>query len=110
MRFQSTFRLSKDIEVRAKRKSASVRPGSKAGDLMEKVLEACIQLPQVEGGSAELHQYLAEAVRKIFATAVSGILIRQGSGYSLAAISSPVKEGADKAALLSHVSTFATQA
>ena len=77
---------------------------------MEKVLDACIQLPQTEGGCSGIYRHLAEAVRKIFATAVSGILVREGAGYSLAAVSSPVKEGADKAALLSHVSTFATQA
>jgi two-component system NtrC family sensor kinase len=77
---------------------------------MDKVLDACIQLPLVDGEPKGLQEYLAESVRKIFSTAVSGILVREKSGYSLAAVSSPVKEGSDKAALLSHVSTFATQA
>src|SRR5690348_7668124 len=77
---------------------------------MEKVLDACAQLPSLGSDAGSLRDFLTEASRKIFAANIAGMLVREGETYSLSAIAGPVKEGSTRTALLSHVQSFATQA
>jgi PAS domain S-box-containing protein len=98
--------------MRPRKKSASSRPKTqaKAGSSMEKILEACVQLRLIQGGTEEQHAFVAEASRKIFGAAVAGVLLRERDGHNLSAVSPAVKEGSGKTALLSHARSFATQA
>jgi PAS domain S-box-containing protein len=57
-----------------------------------------------------LREYLAETARKLFASSLSCILIRDGLSYVLEPVSSGVKDPAVTTALLAHARSFATQA
>jgi two-component system NtrC family sensor kinase len=77
---------------------------------MEKVLAGCAQLPSLGSEPGALPEFLVETARKIFAVTLAGMLVPNGETHTLDAVSTAVKEGAGKAALLSHLRSFATQA
>jgi PAS domain S-box-containing protein len=77
---------------------------------MDKVLEACTQLQAMYGEARAVREYVAETARKVFAAALSGILLRDGQTYSLEVVSSGVKDGPGRSVLLSHARSFAGQA
>ncbi len=77
---------------------------------MEKVLEVCAHLPLLGGKPEALREFLVDTARKIFTVTVAGMLVREEESHSLSAISTAVKEGVGKTALLSHAKSFATQA
>src|SRR5690348_3503570 len=77
---------------------------------MEKVLEACAQLPLVGSEATALREFVAETARKVFAATLSGILARRGETYSLEAVSSASRETPGKSVLVSHATSFASQA
>jgi PAS domain S-box-containing protein len=100
--------------VKPKRKPAASRPRAQArvktASCIDKVLEACTQLQRIGPEPAAVREYVAEAARKIFSAALSGILLRHRDTYSVEAISSGIKEGPGKSVLLSHAQSFAGQA
>ncbi|HSM86996.1 MAG TPA: PAS domain S-box protein [Candidatus Limnocylindrales bacterium] len=77
---------------------------------MEKVLEACGQLQLLGGEPSALREHVAEAARKLFTAAVSGVLVRDKANQSLGEASGAVKEATGKASLLAHARSFASQA
>jgi PAS domain S-box-containing protein len=77
---------------------------------MDKVLEACTQLAQMTGEPAALRECVAETARKVFAAVMAGILVRQGQTSALETVSTGGKESLDKAVLLTHATSFASQA
>jgi PAS domain S-box-containing protein len=77
---------------------------------MEKVLEACAQLPLLGGDPAALREFLAEAARRIFTATVAGMLVRSRNDYVLDATAGATKDGAIRIELLSHAKSFAAQA
>jgi PAS domain S-box-containing protein len=99
-------------QVKPSRKSVARRSRvqGKASDPMEKALEACTQLAQMKGEPSALREYLAETARKVFAPALAGILLRDRQTYTLETLSSSGKEGPDKTVLLTHATSFASQA
>jgi PAS domain S-box-containing protein len=82
----------------------------RASASMEKVLEACVQLPALSGEPSVLRQHIAESARTIFAAAVAGMMVRDGESYLPGAVCTAVDERAGKKALLEHARSFATQA
>ena len=77
---------------------------------MEKVVDICSQLGQLGGDAPVIRDFLAESARKLLTATVAGVLVKTGEGFSLLAVSSAVKEGASKTALMSHAKSFASQA
>ena len=77
---------------------------------MERVVDVCSQLGQLEAKSPIVRDFVAESARKLFAATVTGVLVRTPEGFGLLAVSSTVKEGASKTALMSHAKSFASQA
>ncbi len=77
---------------------------------MEKVVDICFQLGQLGGDAAVIRDFLAESARKLLTATVAGVLVKTGEGFALPAVSSAVKEGASKTALMSHAKSFASQA
>src|SRR5882724_10828167 len=116
MRFRGTFRLSPVRKPPApspwRRKPGLTRSQiqTRASASMEKVLEACANLPSLGGEAPVLREYLAESARKIFQAEVAGMLVQDGDNYLLGAVSPPVQSGGGKTALLSHAQSFAAQA
>jgi PAS domain S-box-containing protein len=96
--------------VKQRRKPAARGRAPAKASPIEKVLEACGQLPAVGVNEAVLKEFIAETARKVFVAALSGILARQGEAYSLEAVSAASKEGPGSSALLSHATSFASQA
>jgi PAS domain S-box-containing protein len=77
---------------------------------MEKVVDVCSQLGQLGADAAVVRDFVAESVRKLLAATVAGVLVKTGENYGLLALSSAVKEGAGKTAMMSHAKSFASQA
>ena len=77
---------------------------------MEKVVDICSQLGQLSGDAPIIRDFLAESARKLLTATVAGVLAKTGEGFGLLAVSSAVKEGASKTALMSHAKSFASQA
>jgi len=99
-----------NVKPKKKTPQSNPRTPARAGALMEKVLEVCAQLPLLGGKPEALREFLVETARRIFAVTVAGMLVREEESHSLSAISTAVKEGVGKTALLSHAKSFATQA
>ncbi len=57
-----------------------------------------------------VRDFVAESARKLFAATLAGVLAKTGESYVLLSVSSAVKEGASKTALISHAKSFASQA
>ena len=101
------------IAVKPSRKSAASRPRvqGRVTDPMDKVLEACTQLAQMSGEPAAIREYVAETARKLFLAALAGILLKEdGQTCTLETVSSAGKESPDKSILLTHATSFASQA
>lgn len=102
--------------MKPRKKARPIRPTSpakgrpKAGTPIEKVLESCAQLSALSGQLAALREFVAETARKTFAVNVAGVVVRDGAGYKLAAVSPAMKEGSRTTALLAHATSFAKQA
>ena len=77
---------------------------------MERVLEACAQLPLLGGEPASLREYIAETARKTFQGAVSGLLVRDGDTFVRLAATAATTSASSKTDLLSHAASFAGQA
>src|SRR5882672_1556616 len=77
---------------------------------VEKVLEACSQLPSLGGEAPVLREYVAESARKIFQAEVAGMLLQDGDKYLPDAVSTSAQAGMGKTALLTHARSFAAQA
>ncbi|HET9180834.1 MAG TPA: PAS domain S-box protein [Candidatus Angelobacter sp.] len=98
--------------MKPKRKTGAgrTRVRAKAAGPLDKVLEVCTQLPGLGGEPAVAREFVAEAARKVFLAALSGVLLRQGDSYVLEAVSSAPKVSPEKSVLLSHVTSFASLA
>ncbi|MGH9567119.1 MAG: GAF domain-containing protein, partial [Candidatus Angelobacter sp.] len=81
-----------------------------AGAVLEKVMEACAELPATGSDPAAIGVFVAESARRIFGGTASGTLVREKGVDSLASIVTAVRDGAEESALLSHAMSFATQA
>jgi len=77
---------------------------------MQKVLEACAQLPRLGSDAAAVREFAAEVARKTLQAPVAGILQRDGDTYVLGSVSAEAKQGSGKPALISQARSFATQA
>lgn len=77
---------------------------------MEKVVDVCSQLGQMGPDPSIVRDFVAESARKLLTATVAAVLIKTGEGFGLLAVSSAVKEGASKTALMSHAKSFASQA
>jgi len=77
---------------------------------MEKVADVCSQLGQLGSEAAIVRDLVAESARKLLNATVAGVLVKSGETFGLLAVSSAVKEGASKTALMSHAKSFASQA
>ncbi len=112
-----TFRLSPLLTLLSTLMKPKKKPGPprsriqvRASACMEKVLEACAQLPLLGSEPSVLREYVAESARKIFQAVVAGMLVRDGDNYQLGAVATAVQAGTGKTALLSHARSFAAQA
>src|SRR5438309_673587 len=77
---------------------------------MEKVADVCSELAQLGADASVIRDFVAESVHKLLAATVAGVQVKTGESYGLMAVSSAVKEGAGKTALMSHAKSFASQA
>jgi hypothetical protein len=77
---------------------------------MEKVFEACAELPSFTGELPRLRQHIAESARDIFQPVVSGILVRDGESYHAAAVCPGVGDPVNAKALMEHARSYARQA
>ncbi len=77
---------------------------------MEKVLTACSQLPALGGEPKVLQESVTETARKVFEAVAAGILVSDGDGNALGAVSAVLKEESGTAGLLSHAKPYATKA
>jgi GAF domain-containing protein len=77
---------------------------------MQKVLEACAQLPRLGSDAAAVREFAAEVARKALQAPVAGILQRDGDTYVLGSVSAESKQGSGKPALISQARSFAAQA
>ena len=77
---------------------------------MEKVFEACVELPNLSQDPVVLHRHIAESARKIFKAVVAGVMVRDGEGYLPSAVCTAADEAGSKEPLLEHARLFASQA
>lgn len=77
---------------------------------MQKVLEACTQLPLLSGDEAALRSYIAETARDTLNGLVAGLLLRQDETYVLGSIASETNNDLSTSSLISHAKAFAIQA
>jgi PAS domain S-box-containing protein len=96
-----------------------MKPGQKPGQgrlasavradaMLDQVLAACTQLPGNDTKS--LRDHFCDVAGNVFHTSLSGVVIKENSGYSMGAFSSAVPEETGEASLVSHVRSFAAQA
>src|SRR5215472_2719497 len=69
------------MRPRRKRGHGFPRAQVRSGALLERVLAACAQLPT--GAAEVLHEYFAEAAKRVFQAVAAGILVRSKDGYTL---------------------------
>src|SRR5579863_1165294 len=77
---------------------------------MEKVLEACSQLPLLSGDQPALRSYVAETARDTLQALVAGMLVREDETYILSSVSSESSADHATSSLISHAKAFAIQA
>src|SRR5258708_32019673 len=77
---------------------------------MQKVLEACAQLPNMGADAGKVRDYIADVAHRALQAPVSGILRREGEIFLLDNISAETARGAGKPALISQARIFAAQA
>src|SRR5438270_5557735 len=83
---------------------------AKAPPSMEKVFEACAELPSFTGELPRLRQHIAESARDIFQPVVSGMLVREGESYHTAAVCPGAGDPVSAKALMEHARSYARQA
>src|SRR5215472_1328420 len=118
MRFQSTFEIPPKLcrsdlaDLMTSQRKYGARPLASNGDssAIEKVLEACSQLPIAGGSLAVLRSYVAETARDTLQALVAGILIKEDETYVLGSVSTEGSPDPGKSSLISHAKAFATQA
>lgn len=98
------------MKPRRKTGAGRARVPARGVGLFDKVLEACTQLPRTGAEAPAVREFVAEAARKIFVAALSGVVLRQGDSYVLEGVSSAPKASPGKSVLLSHARSFASQA
>jgi two-component system NtrC family sensor kinase len=76
----------------------------------EQILEACAELPLLNGSIQEVRQYVADAARSIFGLDVAGILYRDGNIWVPCAVSSDQQPKISNSAFISQAGPFAAQA
>ncbi|HWZ46451.1 MAG TPA: PAS domain S-box protein, partial [Candidatus Saccharimonadales bacterium] len=95
-----------------RRRFGQVRPRPQAANsvCMQKVLEACAQLPRLGSDATAVREFAAEVARKTLQAPVAGILQRDGETYVLGSFSAETRQSAGKPALISQARSFAAQA
>jgi two-component system NtrC family sensor kinase len=77
---------------------------------MQKVLEACSQLPSGSGDPARLRAYIAESARDALQALVAGILVKEDETYVLGSVTQEGSLDLATSSLVSHAKAFAIQA
>src|SRR6185312_15897085 len=98
--------------MRPRTKASPIRSKApaKAPVTLEKVLEACAELPSFTGEPPFLRQRIAESAQRIFQAAVAGIMVREGESYLPAGVCTSKDDPANAKALMEHARPFAAQA
>jgi PAS domain S-box-containing protein len=77
---------------------------------IQKVLEACANLPPSSADQPTLSSYIAEMARDTLHALVAGMLVRENETYVLGSLSSEGTADLAKSSLISHAKAFAIQA
>ncbi len=98
--------------MKPRRKPGQGTPRTPDGNpvCMQKVLEACAQLPGMGADAGKVRDYIADVAHRALLAPVAGILKRDGETFLLDNISAETARGAGKPALISQARTFAAQA